>query len=114
MVLTSLREKRRIGLLIDQKLNEGVEAKFFGHPAMTGDAFAQFAIRLKCPVVPIRIERLEGVKFRVTVEDPMVVPHTGDRKADVATMVQAANDQLERWIRERPEQWLWVHKRWKS
>ncbi|NQW11691.1 MAG: lauroyl acyltransferase [Alphaproteobacteria bacterium] len=114
MVLTSLREKRRLGLLVDQKLNEGIEARFFGRPAMTGDAFAQFAIRLKCPVVPIRIERLEGVRFRVTVEAPMAVPDTGDRTADVTTMVQAANDLLEGWIRERPEQWLWVHKRWKA
>lgn len=114
MVLASLREKRRLGLLIDQKLNEGLEATFFGRPAMTGDAFAQFALRLKCPVVPIRIERLDGVRFRVTVDTPLAVPDTGDRSTDVATMVQAANDLLEGWIRERPEQWLWVHKRWKT
>ncbi|MFN0044183.1 MAG: lauroyl acyltransferase, partial [Alphaproteobacteria bacterium] len=64
------------------------------------------------PVYPVRVERLKGARFRITIFPKLALPRTGNRNADVmATMLQV-NQILEAWIRERPAQWLWVHKRW--
>ncbi len=111
-VMDALKRGRPLGLLIDQKMNDGIEATFFGRRAMTTPAFAQLARRFDCPIVAVRIERLEGVRFRVTAFEGVTVPRDGKPADDVATTVQRFNDLLESWIRERPEQWLWVHRRW--
>ncbi len=112
--MAALKAGRSLGILVDQKMNEGIEAMFFGRPAMTTPAFAQLALRLGLPVVPIRFERLGGPRFRVTVDPPVEIEATGDRAADVATLVQAVNDHIEGWVRDRPEQWFWVHRRWRD
>lgn len=112
--LAALKAGRSLGILVDQKMNEGIEARFFGHPAMTTPAFAQFALRLGLPVVPIRFERLGGPHFRVTVDPPVEIAPTGDRAADTAALVQAVNDHIEAWVRERPTEWFWVHRRWRE
>lgn len=102
----------RLGMLMDQKMNDGIEAQFFGRPAMTAPALAVLALRLRCPVIPGWVQRLGPARFRVTCEAPLALPDTGDRNADVGTLTQAMNDTLERWIRQRPEGWLWLHRRW--
>lgn len=112
--LSALKAGRSLGILIDQKMNEGIEARFFGRPAMTTPAFAQLALRFDVPVVPVRFERLAGPRFRVTVDPPIRLERTGDRATDVAALVQAVNDRIESWVRERPEQWFWVHRRWRD
>lgn len=107
-----LRKGGHLGMLVDQKMNDGIEVPFLGRPAMTAPAVAQFALRFGCPVVPARVERLKGVRFRVTVLPPMETPSTGDRHADMKAMMTAVNDLLGGWIRERPDQWMWMHRRW--
>lgn len=102
----------RLGMLMDQKMNDGIEARFFGRPAMTAPALAVLALRLRCPVIPGWVQRLGPARFRVTCEAPLALPDTGDRNADAGTLTQAMNDTLERWIRQRPEGWLWLHRRW--
>lgn len=107
-----LKDGEHIGILADQKLNEGIALPFFGRDAMTAPALAQFALRYDCPVVPFRIERLGGVKFRITYYPPKKVKDTGDRHADVRAFMLEINQMFESWISERPEQWLWLHRRW--
>lgn len=111
-IIRSLKQKRIVGMLIDQKMNDGIEAEFFGMPAMTASAFAPLAARAGSPLIMARIERLAGSRFRVTLGTPMEIPLTGESDADQRALVQTVNDRLESWIRERPEQWLWVHRRW--
>jgi KDO2-lipid IV(A) lauroyltransferase len=110
--LAALRNGRNLGMLIDQKLNNGIAVPFFGRPAMTSPVLASFALRFDCAVLPARMERLGGAKFRLTIHPPLDLPRTGDRDADVLTLMTSVNETLERWIRARPEQWLWVHRRW--
>ena len=110
--LKHLRGGGLLGMLVDQKLNEGIPVPFFGRLAMTTPAIAQFALRFDCPVVPIHAIRLGPARFRVVCEAPMVHSNTGDRVADVAAMTLAINETLERWIRQQPECWLWLHRRW--
>lgn len=101
-----------LGMLMDQKMNDGIPARFFGRTAMTAPALAALALRYRCPVVPACVHRLGPARFRVVFEPPLPLPDTGDRKADIAALTQAVNDRLEAWVRERPESWLWLHRRW--
>lgn len=110
--LKLLKEGAHLGMLVDQKMNDGVPVPFFGREAMTAPALALFAMRFRCPVLPGRIERLGGARFRITVLPPMEFTWTGDRHADVIAAMTKVNAILEQWIRERPEQWLWLHRRW--
>lgn len=102
----------RLGMLVDQKMNDGVEARFFGQPAMTAPALAAMALRYRCPVIPGYVERLGPARLRIVVEPPMTLPDTGDKQRDLETLVQMVNDRLESWIRRKPESWLWLHRRW--
>ena len=110
--LKHLRGGGLLGMLVDQKLNEGIAVPFFGQLAMTTPAVAQFALRFGCPVVPIHVIRLGPARFRVVCEPPMPHPNTGDRTTDVRAMTLTMNQTLERWIRQQPECWLWLHRRW--
>lgn len=111
-ILSVLRKGGAVGMLVDQKLNEGIAVPFFGREAMTAEAIAHFALKLDCPLYPAYIERLGGAKFRLNTLPPLVIRKTGDKKADVRAIMVEINSLLESWIRARPEQWLWVHNRW--
>jgi KDO2-lipid IV(A) lauroyltransferase len=107
-----LRQGGLLGMLVDQKLNEGIAVPFFGHDAMTTPALAQFALRFRCPVIPIHAVRLGPARFRVVCDAALDLPDSGDREADVQALTAAMNATLERWIREQPTAWLWFHRRW--
>lgn len=106
-----LSRKGFLGMLVDQKMNDGVEARFFGRPAMTTSATATLALRLKCTVLPVFVERLGPARLRVVVEAPLALPDTRDRQMDVLALTQVINDRVEAWVRARPETWLWMHRR---
>ncbi len=101
-----------LGMLVDQKMNDGIAAPFFGRPAMTAPAAAAFALRYRCPLVPAHVERIGPARLRLVVDPPMVLPDTGDRQADLLCVTTEINAILERWIRARPGEWLWLHRRW--
>jgi Kdo2-lipid IVA lauroyltransferase/acyltransferase len=111
-MLAAMKAGRHIALLVDQKMNNGIAVPFFGRDAMTGPALATFALRFDCAVVPICVERAGGARFRITAEPPLEVPRSGDATADTLALMTAVNQVLERWIRERPDLWFWVHRRW--
>lgn len=111
-IMRSLKEGRHIGILIDQKYNEGIPALFFGRPAMTSPAFVQLAQKFKCPLVMARLERLnDGPNFRITTVDIPCTDAFG-QNLPVETVIATAHKHLEDWIRDRPGQWLWLHRRW--
>lgn len=110
--LAHLRGGGLLGLLIDQKMNDGIAAPLFGHLAMTAPAAATLALRFGCKVIPTHVVRLGPARLRVVVDPPMPHPSTGDRQADIASFTAAMNATLEGWIRERPGEWLWLHRRW--
>jgi KDO2-lipid IV(A) lauroyltransferase len=110
--LELLRGGGHLAMLVDQKMNDGIAVPFFGRDAMTAPALAQFAYRYECPVVPARVIRLKGAHFRVEVLPPMFLERTGDRQADILAFMTRINALLEGWIREHPDQWLWLHRRW--
>jgi KDO2-lipid IV(A) lauroyltransferase len=101
-----------LGMLMDQKLNDGIEARLFGMMAMTAPAAASFALHFRAPLLTGHVERLGPARLRLVVGPPLPMPHTGTRAGDVAALTQALNDAFEVWIRARPESWLWLHRRW--
>lgn len=107
-IIQSLQAKRIVGMVIDSKYNEGIPVPFFGHPAMTSDAFVVLARKYNCPVYPIRTERTKGANFICTLY-PAFDVHDTDT---VEQAVSRAHALLESWITERPEQWFWLHRRW--
>ncbi|MBI1206926.1 MAG: lauroyl acyltransferase [Azospirillum sp.] len=111
-LLRALRRGGHVAMLVDQKMNDGVAVPFFGREVMTAPALAQLALRYRLPVVPVRVERLGGIRCRVTLSPPLTLPDSGDRHADTLAAMTEVNALLESWIRERPEQWLWLHRRW--
>lgn len=107
-----LENKGHLGMLVDQKLNRGVAIPFFGRPAMTSPTLARLAYRFRCPVYGCRVVRLGGTRFRITVSPPMEMPEAADEDAFVEALMTRVNATIEEWIRERPEQWFWLHRRW--
>lgn len=101
-----------LGMLADQKLNDGIAVPLLGRLAMTAPAPAQLALRFGCPVVPGRVQRLGACRFRVVVEPPLALPAGADRQASIQALTLAINDRLSAWIAERPAEWLWLHRRW--
>ncbi|MBV8934747.1 MAG: lauroyl acyltransferase [Alphaproteobacteria bacterium] len=107
-----LRRGSHLTMLADQKMNDGIPVLFFGRPAMTSSALAALALRFDCDVLPARVERLGRARFRLTVFPPLPLPRSGDHHADVAALMTQVNRILEQWIRDRPGEWFWLHRRW--
>ncbi len=101
-----------VAILADQKTNDGIEVPFFGLPAMTAAGPAQLALRFGCTLVPVRTERVGPARFRVTCHPPIALPASGNRQDDIAAVTATINRLLEQWIAERPQEWLWLHRRW--
>ncbi len=108
-----LKQGEHLAMLVDQKMNDGIETPFMGHPAMTAPALASFALKFSLPVIPIHAVRQNGAHFHIITEAPLPLPQTGNREQDVATLMEQVNAVIARWVEEAPEQWLWVHRRWK-
>ena len=106
-MVTHLRAGGMVGMLIDQHFHSGAPLDFLGHRALTALSAAQMALKYNCLLVPVYgIRQPDGLHFELIVEAP--IPHS-----DAKTMTQALNDSLAAQVRLHPEQWFWVHRRWK-
>lgn len=113
-IMRAMKQNHMIGILIDQKYNEGVEASFFGQPAMTNPIFVKLCQRFKCPLVPVRTTRLRGCNFELEICDPIEVFDEQGQPRSLEDVIEEAHHLLESWISENPEQWIWLHRRWKT
>ncbi len=111
----ALRGGRVLGYVIDQSEpnRSAIYPTFFGVPVATAATPAVLSRRTGAPVVFAISHPLPGGRHRVVIEGPLQPPDTGDREADALAFMQDLNDRLERWIRRHPEQWYWLHRRWK-
>lgn len=108
----ALKKGISMAMLIDQKMNDGIAVPFFGYDAMTAPAIAMLALRYDLPIIPARVVRTHGAHFEGTVFPPLAYEKTGDNEKDILAIMTAINKMLEDWIRQHPEQWFWVHRRW--
>lgn len=111
-MLAALKRGGSVAMLVDQKLNAGMPIPFFGRDAMTATAIADVALKYDIPIIPARVTRIGGAHFKGRVYPPLEYIKTGNREEDTRAVLVAMNAMLEGWIRENPEQWFWVHKRW--
>ena len=111
-LMAGMKRGESIALLVDQKYNQGPEVEFFGQPVNASPGAARLALKFGTVMQPLSVVRLPGVRFRVTAHEPIAVPDTGDKTADVLAGIQAVNRFVEDRVREHPVDWFWVHKRW--
>ena len=108
-LLSLFKKGSSIALMIDQRVSEGILSKFFKNEALTTTIPAQFVKKFRCKIVPIYIERIKDIDFRLTVHAP--INFSEDETIDTITL--KLNSLLERMILQNPDQWIWSHNRWK-
>jgi KDO2-lipid IV(A) lauroyltransferase len=116
-ILKALRSGETVGILIDQNTTreEGIFVDFFGVPAATTPVTATLALRTRAPVVPgLLIWDATLRKHRLRFDPPIPLIETGDPARDVVENTRAFHAVLEKYIRQYPDQWLWIHRRWKT
>jgi len=115
-VMRMLRDNRGVAILIDQNVQEkdGVFVDFFGRQAATTTVAAALALKTGCALLPGHTELLPDGRYRLSYEPPVVVEPTGDHAADLVRITQQLTSIIEGWVRKTPEQWLWLHRRWKT
>ena len=90
-LMAGMKRGDSIALLVDQKYSQGPEVEFFGQPVNASPGAARLALKFGTVIQPLSVTRLPGVRFRVTAHEPITVPDTGDKAADVLAGVQAVN-----------------------
>lgn len=112
-----LHEGKTLGVLIDvnSDLREGAFVDFFGVPASTAVGLASVALRTNSPVIPVFAvwDKARG-KYLLKVEPPIDFAPTGDKEKDRVELTVLMTKAIEKQVRQYPEQWLWIHKRWKT
>lgn len=108
-----LEENRHLGILVDQHFTGGVEVMMFGRKARATPLAARLARNFECPVYGVRAIRLPGNRFKMDLTEEIKLPRDAEGKIDIAAATQTITSVIEGWVREHPEQWLWLHRRWR-
>jgi KDO2-lipid IV(A) lauroyltransferase len=109
----ALAAGKHLAMLVDQYAVQGVEVVFFGRKTKANPLIARLARHVDCPIHGVRIIRLPGHRFRADLSEAIAPVRTADGDIDVAGTMQAITSVVEGWVREYPEQWLWLHRRWR-
>ncbi len=96
-------------LMIDQRVSEGILSKFFNQEALTTTIPAQLVKKFNIPVVPVYIDRINGLNFKITIKNPIFFSN----EKSVKNITDELNLELEKMIIKKPENWIWSHNRWK-
>ncbi len=115
-MLKVLKEGGTLSFLVDQNARHGhVFVDFFGHPAATTRAVAQLALRNETPILlAVNVRVGPGFRYKIAASGPICPKNTGDKEEDIRRITQEFTAWFEQRIREHPEQWLWLHRRWKT
>ena len=112
-IADALRRGAHVGMLVDQYYVRGVEVTFFGQRTMANPLLARLAQHFDCPIHGTRIVRLPGNRFRAELTDEIKPARDAQGQIDIAATMQIVMTVIEGWVREHPEQWLWLHRRWR-
>tara|TARA_Y100000590_G_scaffold252049_1_gene283025 strand:- start:6262 stop:7122 length:861 start_codon:yes stop_codon:yes gene_type:complete len=108
-LLSYFKKNYSIALMVDQRVSQSIKSNFFGHKAYTTTIPAQFVKKFNCKVVPIYIERIDKINFKLTVNQP--INYSNDKSIEEITL--DLNHVIEEMILRNPDQWIWSHNRWK-
>ena len=114
-ILRVLKNNQLLGILVDQHVRgNSIFVDFFGQKASTTRSVATLSLKTGAPVIMFFARRLEGgYRFKINVSEPLKVEKTGDMERDIFNLTQRCTNLIESKIRERPHEWLWIHRRWK-
>ncbi|HZL39156.1 MAG TPA: lipid A biosynthesis lauroyl acyltransferase [Pseudolabrys sp.] len=112
-IAEALQRGAHVGMLVDQYYGRGVPVTFFGRRTMANPLLARLAQHFDCPIHGTRVIRLPGHRFRGELTEEIKPARGPDGKIDIAGTMQIITSVVEGWIREYPEQWLWLHRRWR-
>ena len=102
-----------VGLTGDQLLREGIKVPFFGKETPTPQAAAIMSLKWNVPIYMVRIERFKGINFKMTIEDKLkITKKLNTKDQNIYDITKSISSRIEEWIIDKPEQWLWAHRRW--
>ena len=115
-IISILKRNESLGFVIDQNMNSrsGVFVDFFGVKACTIDAAAKLAVRYGSPILPIFCVRGEDDSLTIRFEEPVDIIQGRTKEETIIRTTEKCSKILERYIIERPDHWIWLHKRWKT
>jgi KDO2-lipid IV(A) lauroyltransferase len=109
----ALQQGKHVGMLVDQYLTGGVEVTFFGRKTKANPMLARLRRHVDCPIHGARIVRLPNNRFRAEISEEVQPVRDASGEIDIQGTTQAITSVVEGWIREYPDQWLWLHRRWR-
>ncbi len=112
-IADALKRGSHIGMLVDQYYVRGVEVTFFGRKTNANPLIARLAQHFDCPIHGVRVIRLPGNRFTADLTEEIKPVRDAQGNVDIAATMQVITTIMEGWIREHPEQWLWLHRRWR-
>ena len=107
--LSYFKDGKSLAIMIDQRVSEGIDSKFFGKDAFTTTIPAQFVKKFNCTIQPVHIERIDDFYFKILFDSQLHF----DENQDVKYITEKLNFWLEEKIIRNPDQWIWTHNRWK-
>ena len=112
-IVKKIKDKYSIALMVDQRVSEGPRLSFFNKEAHTTTIPVQIALKYNCKLVPIYIERKNGINFEMVIHEPYEITKTGVHEDDLKNNSLTINKNIEKMIIKNPAQWIWTHDRWK-
>jgi Kdo2-lipid IVA lauroyltransferase/acyltransferase len=109
----ALEQGRHVAMLVDQHYTRGIDVTFFGRTCKVNPLIAMLAREVECPIHGTRVIRVPGNRFQAEISEEVKPVRDAHGRIDVQGTMQAITDVVEAWVREHPEQWLWVHRRWR-
>jgi KDO2-lipid IV(A) lauroyltransferase len=113
-IAQALERGAHVGILVDQYYSRGVPVTFFGRQTLANPLLARLARHFDCPIHGTRIVRLENHRFRAELTEEIRPARDATGKIDIAGTMQIITFVVEQWVRQCPEQWLWMHRRWRT
>ena len=112
-IIKKIKDGYSIALMVDQRVSEGPRISFFNKEAHTTTIPTQIALKYNCKLVPIYIERKNGINFEMVIHKPYEIIKTGVHEEDLKNNSLTINQNIEKMIIKNPTQWIWSHNRWK-
>jgi Kdo2-lipid IVA lauroyltransferase/acyltransferase len=109
----ALQKGQHVAIQVDQWFTNGVEVTFFGRKTKANPTLARLLRQIECPIHGVRIIRLPGHRFRAELSEEVQPVRDASGQIDVQGTMQAITSVVEGWVREYPDQWLWLHRRWR-
>jgi len=113
-IMSLIKNKGNVAILIDQKYNPGLDIPFFGHNARTNPIAFQLAQKYDCPLIPGQCIRTKGANFEMIFHPPIATKDENGADIPLDEIIIKTHIMMEDWIRQTPAQWIWLHKRWRN